>query len=188
MGPGEHLRKAGTVGKPCLYTEVCIFSDRGEPVAEGEVGEVCIKGPNIMVGYWNRPEETEKALRGGWFHSGDLGSLDGDGFLTIVGRIKDMIISGGENIYPAEVEALLREHAAVEEAAVCGIPDPKWGEVPIAFVTVVAGQHVTPDELTAYCAAKIAKYKVPKRVYVRGEMPRNALGKIVKPTLIRDVI
>ena len=188
MGPGEHLRKAGTVGKPCLYTEIRILSDGGEPVGEGEVGEVCVKGPNIMVGYWNRPEETAHALRGGWFHSGDLGSLDSDGFLTIVGRIKDMIISGGENIYPAEVEALLRDHGAVDEAAVVGIADPKWGEVPIAFVTVVPGQHVSPDELTAYCAAKIAKYKVPKRVYLRGEMPRNALGKIVKPTLIRDVI
>ena len=187
MGPGDHLRKAGTVGKPCLYTEVRIVDDSGMPLSAGDVGEICIKGPNVTPGYWERPDATQRALRGGWFHSGDLGYLDADGFLTVVGRMKDMIISGGENIYPAEVENHLVTHPAVAEAAVVGIPDPRWGEVPVAFVVLHPQHQTTCEELRAYCAARIAKYKVPRAVHLRGELPRNALGKVVKPALSRDL-
>jgi fatty-acyl-CoA synthase len=120
MGPGECLRKAGTAGRPCLYVDVAILDEEGRPLPPGTPGEVCVRGPNVMAGYWNRPEETARALRGGWLHTGDIGLLDEDNYLTLIGRQKDMIISGGENIYPAEIEKVLHGHPAVAEVAVVG--------------------------------------------------------------------
>ena len=187
MGPGECLRKAGTAGRMCLYVEVKIVDDDGKELPTGKAGEVIVRGPNVMKGYWNRPEETEKALRNGWFYSGDVGYLDEDGYLTLVDRKKDMIISGGENVYPAEIEKLLEQHPGVAEVAVVGKADAKWGEVPVAFVVLRQGYQLTPEEVIAYCAERIAKYKTPKEVRVKEALPRNAAGKILKPTLRREL-
>jgi acyl-CoA synthetase (AMP-forming)/AMP-acid ligase II len=151
----------------------------------GQPGEVRVRGPNVMAGYWNRPDETAKALREGWFYSGDIGYLDEDHYLVLVDRKKDMIISGGENVYPAEVEKVLEQHAAVAEVAVVGRPDAKWGEVPVAFVVLRTGHPATADELIEFCSSRIARYKTPKEVVVRDALPRNAAGKILKPELRR---
>lgn len=187
MGPGECLRKSGTAGRTCTYVDVRIVDDQGKELPVGEAGEVTVRGPNVMKEYWNRPEATAEAIRDGWFHSGDIGFLDEDGFLTLVDRKKDMIISGGENVYPAEVEKVLLEHAGVAEAAVVGKPDPKWGEVPVAFVVAVPGKTLDPDALLAFCASRIAKYKTPKQVIVREALPHNAAGKILKQELKGEV-
>jgi fatty-acyl-CoA synthase len=187
MGPGECLRKAGTAGRPCLYVDVEIVDEHDQPLPAGTAGEVRVRGPNVMAGYWNRPEETAKVLRGGWFYSGDIGYLDEDGYLVLVDRKKDMIISGGENVYPAEIEKIIELHPAVAEVAVVGKPDPKWGEVPVAFVAPKPGQTIVPDELIAFCAERIARYKMPKQVIVRDALPRNATGKIVKPALRKEL-
>ncbi|HQP34830.1 MAG TPA: o-succinylbenzoate--CoA ligase [Polyangiaceae bacterium] len=187
MGPGECLRKSGTAGRMCLYVEVKIVDDDGRDLPTGKAGEVIVRGPNVMAGYWNRPEETAKALKNGWFHSGDIGYLDEDGYLTLVDRKKDMIISGGENVYPAEIEKVFEQHPGVAEVAVVGLPDAKWGEVPVAFVVVRPGYQLDGDELLKFCAERIAKYKTPKEVILREALPRNAAGKVLKPTLRREV-
>ena len=187
MGPGECLRKSGSAGRACLYVDLRIVDEKGRELPTGEAGEVTVRGPNVMKEYWNRPEATAEAIRDGWFHSGDIGFLDEEGFLTLVDRKKDMIISGGENVYPAEVEKVLLEHGGVAEAAVVGKADPKWGEVPIGFVVAVPGQTLDPDELIAFCASRIAKYKTPKAVVVRTSLPHNAAGKIVKQELKKEV-
>ena len=186
MGPGECLKKSGTAGRTCTYVDVRIVGEDGKELPTGEPGEVVIRGPNVMKGYWNRPEATAEVIRDGWFHSGDIGFLDEDGFLTLVDRKKDMIISGGENVYPAEVEKVLLEHPSVAEAAVIGRADEKWGEVPIAFVVAVPGQTLDAQELLAFCASRIAKYKTPKEVIVRVSLPHSAAGKILKKELKRE--
>jgi len=185
MGPGECLRKAGTAGRPCLYVDIAIMDDNDRVLAPGQSGEVCVRGPNVTPGYWNRPEETARALRGGWLHTGDIGYLDDDGFLTLIDRKKDMIISGGENVYPAEIERLLAGHPALADVAVIGRPDPKWGEVPVAFIVLRPGMTPSPEELVEYCAAHLARYKTPKEYYVRPSLPRNAAGKLIKAELKR---
>ncbi len=187
MGPGECLRKAGTAGRPCLYVDVRIVDDDGRELPVGRAGEVVVRGPNVMAGYWNRPEETAKVLRDGWFHTGDIGYLDEDNFLTLVDRKKDMIISGGENVYPAEIEKVLLEHPGIAEAAVVGRADPKWGEVPVAFVVPRPGYALTAGEIVGFCADRIAKYKTPKDVILREVLPHNAAGKIMKPALKREL-
>ncbi|MFW5740406.1 MAG: acyl-CoA synthetase [Myxococcota bacterium] len=187
MGPGECLRKAGTAGRTCLYVDVRIVDESGKVLPTGEAGEVTVRGPNVMKEYWKRPDATAEAIRDGWFHTGDIGFLDEDGFLTLVDRKKDMIISGGENVYPAEVEKVLLEHTSVAEAAVVGKKDDKWGEVPVAFVVPVPGQKLSPEDLVAFCAGRIAKYKNPKEVIVRESLPHNAAGKILKQELKKEV-
>ena len=187
MGPGECLRKAGTAGRTCLYVDVRIVDEAGNALPVNEAGEVIVRGPNVMKGYWNRPEATAEAIRDGWFHTGDIGYLDEDGYLTLVDRKKDMIISGGENVYPAEVEKVLLEHAGVAEAAVIGKKDPKWGEVPVAFVVPVPGQKLEPQVLIDFCASRIAKYKTPKQVVIRTSLPHNAANKIVKKELKKEL-
>lgn len=186
MAPGRHLEKAGTVGLPCLYTDVAVVDAGDRPVPTGEVGEVVVRGPNVMAGYWRRPEETARALRGGWFHTGDLGVFDADGYLRLVGRSKDLIISGGENIVPAEVEAVLAAVAGVRECAVVGVPDPRWGEVPAAFVAT-GDAGVDPaalrDALRARCEAQLGRFKHPKQIHLVAALPRNALGKVERNTL-----
>ncbi|MDX9721634.1 MAG: long-chain fatty acid--CoA ligase [Myxococcota bacterium] len=180
MGPGECLNKAGTAGRPVLYVDIRIVDDAGQELPTGESGEVIIRGPNVMKGYWKRPEETAKAIRDGWFYSGDIGFLDEDGYLTLVDRKKDMIISGGENVYPAEIEKLLAGMPAVADVAVVGKSDPKWGEVPVAFVVCREGMSLQADEVVRYCDEHLARYKVPRDVRLISALPRNAAGKLIK--------
>ena len=187
MGPGDCRRKPGTVGKRCLYTEVEVMDDEGRILSPGQTGEVVARGPNIMLGYWNLPEETAKTIVDGWLRTGDLGRFDEDGFLTIVGRKKEMIISGGENVYPAEIEQLLTNHPDVGMAAVVGIKDPMWGEVPVAFVTPAPGRTPVPEAILDYLGPRLARYKVPRQVHVRDVLPISAAGKILKRQLAEEL-
>ncbi|MFH1438283.1 MAG: o-succinylbenzoate--CoA ligase [Pseudomonadota bacterium] len=180
MGPGECLAKAGTVGRQLPYTEVRIADGDGRALAAGVEGEILVKGPNVMKGYWKREQETAQALEGGWLHTGDIGVMDGDGFVSIVGREKDMIISGGENIYPAEIEKILAGHPDVEMAAVVGRSDEKWGEVPVAVV-VPRKEGLDPAALLRLLEGKLARYKIPKDFLFVKELPVNAAGKVIKP-------
>ncbi|MFI7586347.1 class I adenylate-forming enzyme family protein [Spongisporangium articulatum] len=176
-------RKPGTVGPAIPGQTVAIMGEDGALLPAGSRGEVVIQGPTVMWGYLGRPEATAEALRGGWLHTGDVGVLDEDGYLTIVDRLKDMIIRGGENIYPKEVERVLHGHPAVLEAAVVGAPDPVYGEVPVAYVVLRPGAAATPEELRAACREDLTKIKVPTAVHVVESLPKNPVGKIDKPTL-----
>jgi acyl-CoA synthetase (AMP-forming)/AMP-acid ligase II len=182
LQPEDAIRKLGSVGRPALTVEYRIVDDTGEDVVPGSVGEIVYRGPTVMSEYLGRPEATAEAFRGGWFHSGDLVREDDDGYLYVVDRKNDMIISGGENIYPAEVERVLSEHPAVIEAAVFGVPDERWGEVPVACV-VVGQAGPEPSELIDFCSARLARYKRPTRVCVVAELPRNPSGKVLKRVL-----
>ena len=142
-----------------------------------------LRGPKVFKGYWRDPDATSKAFAGGWFHTGDIGVRDVDGYLYIVDRLKDMIVSGGENIASSEVERVLYEHESVLEVAVVGRPDDRWGEVPVAFVVLAAEATVTPDELVEHCRGQLAKFKVPKQVVLVSELPRNPSGKVLKREL-----
>ncbi len=175
--------KLGSVGRACLYLELDIWDDDGSPVAAGERGEVVLRGPKVFPGYWRDPEATAKAFRGGWFHTGDIGVKDDDGYLYIVDRLKDMIVSGGENIASSEVERVLYEHPAVLETAVIGRPDERWGEVPVAVVVLKPGASATADELIEHCRGQLAKFKVPKAVTFIDALPRNPSGKVLKREL-----
>lgn len=181
-------RKAGTVGKPFPFVELRVAGDDQRPRGPGEIGEVHFRGPNVFAGYWRQPDATAEAFTAdGWFRSGDLGHLDEEGFLTLVDRKKDMIITGGENVYSAEVEDVLFAHAAVAEAAIIGLPDERWGEAVCAVVVLKAGQHATSEELVAHCRARLAKYKAPKHVVFVDALPRNAAGKVLKTRLREEV-
>ncbi|MFY1650524.1 acyl-CoA synthetase [Solwaraspora sp. WMMB762] len=176
--------KQGSVGLPHFFTDVRVTDERGEPAAAGTVGEIEITGPNVFAGYHRLPEETARSFTAdGWFRSGDLGYLDADGYLYIVGRLKDMIISGGENIYPPEIELLLGELDGVTGVAVIGVPDPQWGEVPWAVMTVRDGTDVDLDVVRAHLDGKVARYKLPKKVVIVTELPRTASGKVRKADL-----
>ncbi|MCB0004368.1 MAG: AMP-binding protein, partial [Anaerolineae bacterium] len=177
------VRKAGSVGKPVLHTEVSIRDRDDNVLGPNQVGELCIRGGNVTTGYWNRPDATAEALRDGWLHSGDAAMFDDEGFYTIVDRWKDMFISGGENVYPAEVENVIYEHPAVAEAAVVGVPDPKWQEVGRAFVVVKSGQTLSEQEVIVWCQGKLARYKIPKSVVFVDTLPRTAAGKVLKREL-----
>jgi len=175
--------KLGSVGRACLYLELDIWDDDGNPVAAGERGEVVLRGPKVFKGYWRDPDATATAFRGGWFHTGDIGVQDDDGYLYIVDRLKDMIVSGGENIASSEVERVLYEHPAVLETAVIGRPDERWGEVPVAVVVLKPGASATADELIEHCRGQLAKFKVPKAVTFIDALPRNPSGKVLKREL-----
>jgi acyl-CoA synthetase (AMP-forming)/AMP-acid ligase II len=177
------LSKLGSVGRPCQYLEVDIWDEHGAPVPNGGPGEVVLRGPKVFKGYWRDPEATEKAFAGGWFHTGDIGVVDDDGYLYIVDRLKDMIVSGGENIASSEVERVLYEHPSVAEAAVVGRPHDRWGEVPVAFVVLRPDPPTTADDLVAHCRARLAKFKVPKAVAFVDALPRNPSGKVLKREL-----
>jgi long-chain acyl-CoA synthetase len=181
----ESERKVYSVGKPIWGTSVQIWDEDSRPLPPGaeHVGEVVLRGMNIMIGYHNNPEATAKAFAGGWFHTGDLGYLDEDGFLFIVDRIKDLIIRGGYNVYPREVEEVLYAHPAVAEAAVIGVPDPKLGEEVRAIVAVKPGQSVTAAELIEFVKERAAAYKYPRTIEFRDSLPKNATGKILKKEL-----
>jgi len=175
------LDKIGSAGVPPFFTDVRCVDDRGDPVPTGERGEVVIKGPNVMKGYWNRPEATAEAIRdGGWFHSGDVGVMDEEGYLYIVDRKKDMIISGGENIYPAEVEDCIYKHPDVGEVAVIGVPDARWGETVCAIVVPKQGTSPTEQDIIDFTQGKLARYKQPRRVVFTEALPRNPAGKVLK--------
>jgi fatty-acyl-CoA synthase len=145
------------------------------------VGEIWLRGPNVFSGYWNRPEASSESFVNGWFRTGDLATRDEEGFTYIVGRVKEMFKSGGLNVYPAEVEAVLREHPAVKEVCVIGVPDPKWGEVGRAVVALHPGSTVSAEELMAWCEGRLARYKIPKSVVFTAALPRNTLGKVIRP-------
>jgi fatty-acyl-CoA synthase len=178
-------RKVGSAGKPVFFTDVRVLRPDGSQADPGEVGEIVIQGPNVMAGYWNEPEQTAAVIRDGWYHSGDAGSVDDEGFLYVRDRYKDMIISGGENVYPAEVESALLELPEVLEAAVIGVPDPRWGEVGLAVVVPVPGTVPDPEALRSGLRARLAAFKVPTYVELADELPRTATGKVRKPDLRR---
>ncbi len=184
----DAVRKAGSAGKPAMHVEARVVVDEAtREAAPGEVGELWVRGPAVTPGYWNRPEATRAAFaEGGWLRTGDAVRVDGEGFFTIVDRWKDMYVSGGENVYPAEVENVLYRHPAVAEAAVIGVPDTRWGEVGCAVVVRKDGASVTEAELLAHCAAALARYKIPHTAIFVDELPRNAVGKVHKPTLRRQ--
>lgn len=176
-------RKNGSVGFPAMFVDLKIADDRGQKLAAGEAGELLIRGPNVFKGYWNRPEATAEALRGGWFYTGDIGYLDDEGFLFIIDRKKDMLISGGENVYPAEVEKVIYEHPDVVDVAVIGVPDSKWQEVPRAIVVRREGSELEEAGVIEFCREVLAKFKVPKSAVFVEELPRSASGKILKREL-----
>jgi acyl-CoA synthetase (AMP-forming)/AMP-acid ligase II len=175
--------KPGSVGPALEGCEVRIVDEEGKLVPQGEPGEVTIKGPQVMRGYLGKPEDTEKTLRDGWLHSGDVGYLDEDGYLFLVDRKKDMIIRGGENIYPTEIEHQLVEHEAIAEAAVVGRKHDMLGEEPVAFVSLADGKDADEEAILEFANERLAPYKVPKEVRLVDELPRNAVGKLDKPTM-----
>jgi acyl-CoA synthetase (AMP-forming)/AMP-acid ligase II len=177
------ITKLGSVGRACLHLELDVWGESGTPVGVGEPGEIVMRGPKVFKGYWRDEETTDRAFAGGWFHTGDIGVRDEDGYLFIVDRLKDMISSGGENISGSEVERVLYEHAAVLEAAVVGRPDERWGEVPVAFVVLRSGASVTADELLEHCRGQLAKFKTPKDITFIDALPRNPSGKVLKREL-----
>ncbi|MGG2112962.1 long-chain fatty acid--CoA ligase [Lysinibacillus pakistanensis] len=179
----DALTKIGSVGKPLAQTEVRVVDSFGESVPAGEVGEICVRGPQVMKGYLRNEEETARTIRDGWLLSGDLGRFDEDGYLYIVDRKKDMIIRGGENIYPIEVEEVLYQLPEILEAAVVGLPHEVYGEVPKAFVVLKEGKALDEESILAYCRKQLAKYKVPYEIEFLAELPRNASGKVLKHTL-----
>jgi long-chain acyl-CoA synthetase len=176
--------RPGSVGTPIRGVEMRVVDDDGKDVPQGEVGEIAIRGHNVMKGYWQRPEETAAAIRVGWFHTGDLGRLDQDGFFWIVGRSKDMIIRGGNNVYPRELENVLYEHPAVAEAAVIGVPDPDLGEEVGAAVVLRPGARATAEELRAYVKSRVAAYMYPRKVWITDALPKGPTGKVIKREVV----
>ncbi|OXM72816.1 MULTISPECIES: long-chain-fatty-acid--CoA ligase [Amycolatopsis] len=183
----DSIRKIGSVGKPMLNVEVRVVDDDMNDVPRGEVGEIVYRSPMVMKEYWNKPAETAEAFRGGWFHSGDLVRQDEDGYYFVVDRKKDMIISGGENIYCAEVENVLAAHPKIGEVALIGVPDDKWGETPLAVIAPrTPGDAPTAAELEEWCLDRLARYKRPRRIAVVPALPRNPSGKVLKTQLRAD--
>jgi long-chain acyl-CoA synthetase len=172
-----------SAGQPVYNADVAIFDEADNPLDDGEVGEICVRGPMVMQGYWQQPELTETTLRGGWMHTGDAGYIGERGFLFLVDRIKDMIVTGGENVYSAEVENVLYEHPAVAECAVIGVPSAEWGEAVHAVVTPKSGANVTTADLAEHCRSRIASYKCPKSFEIHADLPKSGAGKILKAEL-----
>lgn len=177
------VTKLGSVGRPCLHVEMEVWAEDGRPVPAGQSGEVVIRGPKVFKGYWNDPGATASAFTRGWFHTGDIGFTDGDGYLWIVDRLKDMIVSGGENVAGSEVERVIYEHPDVLEAAVVGRRDDKWGEVPVAFVVRRPDTDLSAEALIDHCRAQLAKFKLPKEIFFIEALPRNPSGKVLKRDL-----
>jgi len=177
------LSKLGSVGRPVPHLQVRVVDEQGRDRPPDQMGEIILKGPKVFKGYWKNPEATSEAIKNGWFHTGDMGTLDEEGYLYIMDRKKDIIISGGENIASPEVERVIYEIPAVLEAAVIGIPHPKWLEVPKAYVVLKPGASLTGEELIRYCTKKLAKFKVPKEVEFIDGLPRTPSGKVLKREL-----
>jgi fatty-acyl-CoA synthase len=186
--PALLLTKAGSCGLPFLTVEARIVDEDGNDVPHGERGELWVRGPSVTAGYWNQPEITAKAFHDGWFMTGDAAMQDSDGFFYIVDRKKDMFISGGENVYPAEVEAAIAELAEVGECAVVGVPDERWGEVGRVYVIPVAGRSIDAATILAHCDKRLARFKVPKTAVVTNSIPRTASGKVQKHVLRAQAI
>jgi fatty-acyl-CoA synthase len=188
MTVADSVRKRGSIGRPMMHTEVRLVDAEGRDVAPGEVGEMWFRGPHVSRGYWNRPEATAESHRSdGWFRSGDLARRDDEGFFFIAGRAKEMFISGGVNVYPAEVEAVLLQHPGVRDAAVVGVADPTWGEVGVAFVVELAAGSAAAESVLAFLGERLARFKLPKQVVHLPELPRTAYGKVVKGELVRSL-
>ncbi|MEB3050323.1 fatty-acid--CoA ligase FadD5 [Mycolicibacter sp. MYC123] len=184
LNGADAIRRLGSVGKVIPTIAARVVDDEMNDVAPGEIGEIVYRGPTMMQGYWNKPDATAEAFAGGWFHSGDLVRVDDEGFVYVVDRKKDMIISGGENIYCAEVENALFEHPMIREAAVIGRPDDRWGEVPVAIVAAVSGETpLTLGDLEGFLNDRLARYKHPKEFVLVDDLPRNASGKVIKHQL-----
>ncbi|HEY3316060.1 MAG TPA: long-chain fatty acid--CoA ligase [Bacillota bacterium] len=188
VNPMTGLRKAGSIGVPLASTDAKIVDlETGErDLGVGEIGELCIRGPQVMTGYWNMPEETANVLRNGWLHTGDIAKMDEDGFFYIVDRKKDMIIAGGFNIYPRDVEEVLYQHPKVKEATVAGIPDEYLGETVKAYIVLKDGESATFEEIVDFCKERMARYKVPRQVEFRAALPKTTVGKILRRLLIEE--
>ncbi|NHM31229.1 long-chain-fatty-acid--CoA ligase [Neobacillus terrae] len=182
--PPYGIRKVGSIGLPLPGTDCQIVDDLGETLPPKAIGELLINGPQVMLGYWNKPEETMQAIRDGWFYTGDLAMMDEEGYFYIVGRKKEMIIVGGFNVYPQEVEGVLYEHPSIKEAAVIGVPDHKTGELVKAFVVPKEGKTINLKDLKEFCYQELTRYKVPKEFEIIEELPRNSVGKILKRLLV----
>jgi long-chain acyl-CoA synthetase len=187
LNPVDGKRKVGSIGLPLAGQEVKIFDDTDRELGAGEIGEIVVRGPNVMAGYYKNEAATAETLRGGWLHTGDLGKRDSDGYLYIVGRKKEMIIRGGENIYPKEIEEALYRHPAIREAAVVGLPHKIWGEEVGAAVILKDGAQASSDDIIAYCRAHLADYKCPSRVFFCDQFPKTATGKIQKNKLVEQL-
>ena len=175
------MRKLGSAGTSCFFSDLRVVGPDLQPAPPGEPGEVLVQGPNVTTGYWNQPQATaETLLDGGWLRTGDLATVDDEGYVFIVGRLKDMYISGGENVYPAEVEQAIYTHPAVAECAVIGVPDEKWGEVGRAVIVRRPDHSLSEAELLAHLEARLARYKHPRTVVFTDDLPHNASGKLVK--------
>ncbi|MBC8461159.1 MAG: AMP-binding protein [Deltaproteobacteria bacterium] len=179
----DSLRKDGSVGRALPFLEARIVDKDNRILPPDEVGELICRGPNVMQGYYRNPEGTEKAIQNGWLHTGDLARMDDEGFFYIVDRKKEMIVSGGENIYPKEIEDVLIKHPAISDVVVIGVPDPDWGESVKAFVVAREGQTIDEQEVVSFCKKNLASYKKPKAVAFISEIPRNPSGKALKRLL-----
>jgi fatty-acyl-CoA synthase len=186
LKPTDSLNKSGSVGLSFTNVEIRVVDEQMNDVPNGQVGEIIFRGPTIMKEYYKDPEATKEAFAGGWLHSGDLVVVDEEGYISVVDRKKDMLISGGENIYPKEIEEILYTHADILEVAVVGVPDEKWGETVKAFVVLRAGKNLTKQEVIDFCSGKIASYKKPRYIEFVKELPRNAAGKILKTVLRKN--
>jgi long-chain acyl-CoA synthetase len=176
----ERERKPGSIGVPIGGTEMKLVDDQDNEVPQGEPGEIAMRGPFVMKGYWGRDDATEEVMRGGWFHTGDIATVDEDGYFFIVDRKKDLIIRGGYNVYPREIEEVLYGHPAVREAAVIGIPHESLGEEVAAAVVLKDGQDATPEQLRAYMKENVAAYKYPRTIWIVDELPKGPTGKVLK--------
>jgi long-chain acyl-CoA synthetase len=185
FNPPDKRRRPGSCGLP-IGNEMRVVDDNDNEVPDGELGEIALRGENILKGYFKNPEATEKAFRGGWFHTGDVGYRDKDGFFYIVDRKTDMIIRGGENIYPREIDEVLYKHPAVAAAATIGVPDQLYGEEVAAFIVLKDGQRVTEEELIAHCKSELADYKCPKSLRIVKDIPKGPTGKLLKRELARE--
>ncbi len=191
MAPAEHFvdgkiasdERLSSVGRPNPLIRVEIMNDQGEALPQGETGEICVRGDLIMKGYYKAPDKTAETIVDGWLHTGDIGHLDADGYLHITDRKKDMIISGGFNVYPSEVEQVIWAHPAVQDCAVIGVPDDKWGEAVKAVVELNVGHTVSAEELVALCKDKLGSVKAPKSVDFVAALPRSTVGKVLKKDL-----
>jgi long-chain acyl-CoA synthetase len=180
----KSIRRLASCGKPVEGVDVRVVKEDGTDAAPGEVGEIIARGPNIMLGYWKRPEDTREAIRDGWLHTGDLATVDEDGYIYLVDRKKDMIVTGGENVYSTEVEAALYAHPSIKEAAVISVPDPDWGEAVHACVVLHDGEQIGAEEIVEFCHERLAGYKVPRSIeFIEGELPKGGTGKILKKQL-----
>jgi long-chain acyl-CoA synthetase len=181
--PIHGVRKPGSIGRPIPNVEVSIQDDAGKTLGVGEIGEICVRGGNVMQGYWNNPEETARAIHNGWLLTGDIGYHDADGYFYITDRKKDMLLVNGINVYPREIEEIICQYPGVKEAAVIGVPDPRKGELPVAYVVASEGQTLDEKAILQYIRNKLADYKVPKKIVFTANLPRNATGKVLKTVL-----